>query len=225
MNTPAAQSPPVTLLQLFWSRDDWTFSFTFNFWIAAVLILIIVGLIASRWWPALTGWKDFEIDEAEIGVGQQKLRFKPNLTDRQVAYAIWVELSTRKIGLEIDFEHDVIAEIYDSWFNFFSVTRELIKGISVSQVKNRSTQKIISLSIDVLNKGLRPHLTRWQARFRSWYDRALKRYETAPDSEILDPQSLQATFPQFDELKADMERVNQQLIVYRAKMRELVFKD
>jgi hypothetical protein len=220
-----ASASPVTLVNVLWMPEDWSLSVKFNFWLFATIVLLTIAIIAWRLSFSGFSWKEFEIDEAEIGVGQQKLHFKPNLTDKQVAYAIWVELSTRKIGLEIDFDNNVIAEIYDSWFNFFSVTRELLKGISVSQVRSDSTQKIISLSIDVLNKGLRPHLTRWQARFRNWYDRALKRFETTPDSEILDPQALQATFPKYAELKADMERVNHQLIAYRAKMRSLVFKN
>ncbi len=60
-----------------------------------------------------------EIDEAEIGIEPGKIKLRPNFTDRQVAYQIWVELSTRKIGLEIDLAHDVISEVYDSWHKFF----------------------------------------------------------------------------------------------------------
>ena len=169
--------------------------------------------------------RDFEIDQAEIGVGSSKFRFKPNITDRQVAYAIWVELSTRKIGLPIDLQHDVIVEIYDSWYNFFSVTRELIKSISVTQVKRSSTQAIVKLSVEVLNEGLRPHLTHWQARFRHWYDRELKRYDERTGHDVLDPQRIQAGFPQFEELQTDMQKVNSALIKYRAKMRELVLTE
>ncbi len=142
-----------------------------------------------------------------------------------MAYAIWVELSTRKIGLPIDFDHDVVAEIYDSWYNFFSVTRDLLKSVPVTQVKRGSTQAIIKLSIEVLNEGLRPHLTRWQARFRRWYERELKRYGESSGEDVLDPQQIQAQFPKYDELKSDMERVNKALMRYRAKMRELVLKD
>jgi hypothetical protein len=142
-----------------------------------------------------------------------------------VAYAIWVELSTRKIGLPIDLKHDVITEIYDSWYNFFSVTRDLIKSIPVVQVKRAGTQAIIKLSIEVLNEGLRPHLTEWQARFRAWYDREIKRYGAAEGKEVLDPQQIQEQFPKFKDLQADLQRVNNALIKYRKKMRELVIKD
>ena len=68
-------------------------------------------------------------------------------------------------------------------------------------------------------------LTRWQARFRRWYDRELKKYDEGSGQEVLHPQQIQRTFPQFEELTADMERVNAALIRYRMKMRELVMKD
>lgn len=187
--------------------------------------LIAVMLLVWRYLAGGLSFKSFEIDQAEIGIGNQKFSFKPNMTDRQVAYAIWVELSTRKIGLAIDFENDVIAEIYESWYGFFAVTRDLVKGIPANKVKRDSTQKIIGLSIEVLNEGLRPHLTKWQARFRHWYDRELSRYDESDGIELLDPQLIQAKFPKYDELKEDMERVNQALIKYRTKMRNLVLKD
>ena len=76
-----------------------------------------------------------------------------------------------------------------------------------------------------LSGGLRPHLTRWQARFRSWYNRELKRYEADTGTTVIDPQQIQAAFPQYEELKKDLERVNNALIRYRSKMRELVMKD
>ena len=189
------------------------------------LALVAAVLVIWRWWAGGITFRSFEIDQAEIGVGSNKFRFKPNLTDRQVAYAIWVELSTRKIGLPIDFEHDVIAEIYDSWFNIFSVTRDLVKGIPVNQVKRDSTQAIIKLSIEVLNEGLRPHLTRWQARFRRWYEHEISKSDKDETGTMIDPQQIQANFPQYAELIEDMQRINQALIKYRRKMYELVLKD
>jgi len=105
--------------------------------------------------------KAYEIDEAVIGIGDQKVKIKPNYQDMQIAYKLWVELSTRKIGLEIDLENDVIKEIYKSWYEFFKLTRELIKEIPVSKIrKDESTKELVRIAIEVLNEGLRPHLTK-----------------------------------------------------------------
>ena len=215
----------LPLIELGWNKATWLFTLNVNAWVIFVVTLTGIVFLLWRLWAGGFAYKSFEIDQADIGIGTQKLSFKPNLMDKQVAYAIWVELSTRKIGLPIDFENDVISEIYDSWHGFFAVTRELVKGIPAQKVQRDSTQKIIRLSVEVLNEGLRPHLTRWQARFRHWYDRELKRYDAGNGEEVLDPQHIQERFPKYEELKADMERVNQSLIKYRNQMYRLVLKD
>lgn len=193
----------------------------FSFYISPGLIffilLILVVIFIARLIPFLKGMS-VEVDEVEIGIGNQKLRFRPNYQDRQIAYKVWVELSTRKIGIPIDLSEDVIVDIYSSWYSFFSVTRELIKDIPVSKLKNDGTSKIVSILIDVLNDGVRPHLTKWQAKFRRWYDREI-------ESELfieLSPQLVQERFPEYADLSNDLIRVNQALIKYREKMFEIV---
>lgn len=221
----AATDATTSILSLGWDQSDHAFTLSVSLWLLVAAFVLLVALILWRVWAGGFNFQNFEIDQADIGIGDQKFTFKPNLTDKQVAYAIWVELSTRKIGLPIDFEHDVISEVYDSWHSFFTVTRDLVKGIPAQKVRRDSTQKIIKLSIEVLNEGLRPHLTRWQARFRHWYDRELRKYDESAGTEVLDPQLIQERFPKFAELKSDMERVNQSLIKYRERMHRLVLKD
>lgn len=196
--------------------DDWSVSLhVAPLPVIIILVVAVLAWLAVRWHYG-RNLSDFEIDSAELGLGNHKVSFRPNDTDRQIAYSIWVELSTRKIGLPIDAEDDVIAEIYDSWYAFFAVTRELIKDIPVSKVRGSSTSKIIDLSVEVLNEGLRPHLTKWQARFRHWYERKMDHKADA------EPQELQKQFPAYDELVEDMLAVNKRLITYRKKMNELV---
>jgi hypothetical protein len=133
-----------------------------------------------------------------------------------------VELNTRKIGLEIDFKEDVIYEIYNSWYEFFRITRELIKDIPIQKIENNSeTQKFVNLSIEVLNQGLRPHLTIWQARFRRWYEMQLKADDAI--SSYRAPQDIQILFPDFDMLVSDMEKVNKRLIEYRKTLRKIAW--
>ncbi|MBL4742390.1 MAG: hypothetical protein COB75_05675 [Idiomarina sp.] len=182
-----------------------------------VVVLILVLLIFKA--TSLFGsFRTFEIDEAEFGIGNQKVKLKPNRTDKQIAYQIWVELSTRKIGIEIDLEDDVIYEIYTSWYNFFSVTRDLIKDVPVSRFLRKDTEKIIRISIDVLNIGLRPHLTKWQARYRRWYEKELEKENNSD----LSPQEIQKRYPNLKELEKELIDVNARLIEYRQKMYQLI---
>lgn len=215
-NLSASTSAPTPLLSLALGQDG-SFQLVMSIWVVGSLLVLALLSFVIRWfWGSWRGPK-FEIDTAEIGFGSGKLSFKPNLRDQEIAYKIWVELSTRKIGLPIDLKNDVISEVYDSWHNFFSITRELIKDIPVNRVKNESTRRIVTLSLRVLNDGLRPHLTSWQARFRYWYEKQLL---NAGDD--IDPQSIQEKYPKFQELKTELLAVNGRLIKYREKMRELV---
>lgn len=180
--------------------------------------LLIVLLAYKHFWGGGLSFRTFEIDEAEIGLGNQKLKLKPNLVDKQIAYKIWVELSTRKIGLPIDLEHDVVTEVYDSWYTFFAVTRELIKEVPVAMFRREDTAKIIRLSIDILNDGIRPHLTTWQAKYRRWYDAELEDEQ----NKSLSPQEIQVKYPEYERLKGDLIKVNTSLIRYREVMRRLI---
>lgn len=181
--------------------------------------LIVISLLAFKlFWGGSLSLRSFEIDEAEIGLGNQKLKLKPNLVDKQIAYKIWVELSTRKIGLPIDLEHDVVTEVYDSWYTFFAVTRELIKEVPVAMFRREDTAKIIGLSIDILNEGIRPHLTTWRAKYRRWYDAQL----IEDENKSLSPQEIQVKYPEYERLQGDLMKVNASLIRYREVMRRLI---
>lgn len=219
--TAATTAPPATPRNLIELTLDDTLNFQLHAdsLIVGGLGVILVAIFLCR----LIGvprrfWKTFEINEAEFGLGEQKIKLSPNVTDQQIAYKIWVELSTRKIGIPIDTANDVISEIYDSWFNFFAVTRELIKDVPVQKFRRKDTEQIVRLSIEVLNQGIRPHLTLWQARFRRWYENQLKLDVNAD----VHPQDIQRNFPQFPDLERDLLEVNQRLINYRQKMYEII---
>ena len=162
--------------------------------------------------------KELEINEVDIGIGNQRIKIKPNHQNMQIAYKLWVELSTRKIGLEIDFENDVIYEIYDSWYEFFGLTRGLIKDTPISQIwKDSNTKDLVKVAIGVLNEGIRPHLTKWQARYRKWYESEIKKEETKD----LSPQEIQKKYPQYQELTNEMSKVNKNLISYKDILKKI----
>ncbi len=174
-------------------------------------------LVSNRFQTWRRGY--FEIDEALIGIGNQKVKIRPNYEDLQIAYQLWIELTTRKIGLPLDEENDLIVEIFDSWYAFFGIARELIKEIPVPKLRSQeSTQHIVRISVTVLNMELRPLLTRWHARYRRWWEYAFKD-ETIAD---LSPQALQRQFPEYDQLMADMTKVNERLVAYTGMLEGLI---
>lgn len=188
-------------------------------WIVLAIIIsgVIIWVIYTVSKPQLL--KNVEIDSAELGISGQKIKIKPNHTNIDVAYKIWVELNTRKIALPIDLQYDVIVEIYDSWYKFFGETRELLKNLPATKIRNdKDTKELIELSTKILNEGLRPHLTRWQAIFRKWYNNQLK-------DDTKTPQQIQREFPDYQELTGNMIDINSHLIVYKEAIRKLAFGD
>jgi len=59
----------------------------------------------------------------------------------------------------------------------------------------------------VQNDGLRPHLTRWQADFRKWWDRANRLEQNAATS----PQEIQRQYPRYAALVDDLKTTNTEL--------------
>ncbi|MDX9853749.1 MAG: hypothetical protein RBS81_08220 [Tenuifilaceae bacterium] len=190
-------------------------------WIFYTILLIVAIIwIYKAFKNKLMFHKNIEIDSAEIGIQGQKIKIKPNYTNVDIAYKIWVELNTRKIGLEIDFEKDVIVEIYKSWYQFFGITRDLIKGLPATKIRNdKSTKELIELSTKILNEGLRPHLTSWQAKFHKWYESEI----TKDANKDLTPQQVQQNYGEYEALKNDMKRINNNLINYKDNVYKLAF--
>lgn len=153
---------------------------------------------------------NYEINEVNLGIGSNTISFKPNYTDREIAYKLWIELKTRKLVLPLDFNEDVIVEVYDSWYKFFSVTRDLIKEFPISKL-NENEKDLVEITIDILNNVLRVHLTKWQAKFRKWYNLELKKEE----NNHLTPQQIQSNYEYYNEITEDMKKIYENLNYYK----------
>lgn len=185
-------------------------------------IAILVGLIFMCIIPILIkninnfiNKKSMSIEEFDLGIGNSMVKLVYNKKDQEVAYKLWVELSTRKIGLPFDEENDVIVQVYDSWYEFFKIARETLKEIPAEKIS--SSNDLITLTEKVLNDGLRPHLTKWQARFRSWYSN-----ESVGSN--LSPQEIQKQYPDINLLISELKETNEHMIEYKRLMSEIAFK-
>jgi hypothetical protein len=138
-----------------------------------------------------------------------------------IANRIYIELITRKAALPIDEEIDVIEEIYNSWHALFKVIREEIKNIPGENIAtNSSARELIQLTIEILNKGLRPHLTKYQADFRKWYDAEVLKEE----NKNLAPQIIQKKFKDFTKLIVSMKEVNETLKLFSEELNSFIYK-
>lgn len=195
----------------------YTICINFN-WLALLafaIILIIVLLIKPIIKMVVHKHVSYplEVDEVALGIGNSVIKLKPNKKDQEIAYKLWVELNTRKIGLVYDEELDVIDEIYNSWYAFFKATRELLKEIPYNE--SQYSAKLITITTDILNEGLRPHLTKWQAKYRKWY----KTHAEDDGS----PQQIQRTFPEYTSLVSDLKKTTEQMIEYKKLIYKIAF--
>ena len=106
--------------------------------------------------------------------------------------------------------------VYDSLYALFGVMRDLLKDIPAERVRdNEDTKKLIELMLEALNTGMRPHMTKWQARFRRWYATELSKH---PDDA---PQVVQRRFCDYAELEAELIGINQAIARYSEFLRKL----
>ena len=192
---------------------------TINFSINWIAIVVLVFLVVGVSWGIkkvlpLIGRRSISVDQASIGIGNSSITLKLNKKDQEIAYKLWVELSTRKIGLPYDEENDVITEVYDSWYSFFKIARDLLKDIPAERLAYSG--ELVELTQKVLNDGLRPHLTRWQAKYRKWDKQASEKEGT--------PQDIQKCYPDYTELIDDLKKTNQKMINYKDLMYKIAFE-
>lgn len=199
--------------------DNWyTLSLTFNW--GLVLGVILIGVVVSFLWKKflnISMKKSVEVEEIALGIGSNKMTLKFNKKDQEIAYKLWVEINTRKIGLAFDPEYDVITEVYDSWYRFFGIARDLMKDIPPEKLEEAAS--LVELTGNVLNEGLRPHLTRWQAKFRKWYEgnKDLDEYKEKT------PQEIQKLYPLYDELEKDLVETNRHMIEYKKLLKQIAY--
>ena len=164
---------------------------------------------------------DFELVELTLGIGDAHIKYKirRNYENLEIAHRIFIELITRKAAIPIDEINDVIKEVYDSWYSLFQITRDEIKKLpGESLQKSDQAEELIKMTTAILNEGLRPHLTQYQAEFRKWFEEELGKSENIGKS----PQEIQTNYHKYAELIESMKQVNVLLIEYAEQLNKFV---
>ena len=198
--------------------SDWTLSGEIALWVP-IAVVVVAGLYVaiSRFnWFRRIRFGPFKTNEVRIKVAGFEVNLRPDYSTLRIAHQVWAEMATGKAGLEIDEEHDVIVEVYDSWNTLFGELRRLLKSIPAEELRDSNeAQKLVGLILQVMNGPLRDHLTRWQARFRRWF-------EMNADGDTSDPQEIQSRYPAYTELVEDLKLVNVELVGLTVELGKLV---
>lgn len=161
--------------------------------------------------------KKIEIEQVSIGTANNRCVLKYNNKDKEIAFKLWVEISTRKIGLKFEEGKDVVVEVYDSWYKFFGIARNLFKEMPVSKLRN--IPDLINITEKILNDEMRPHLTEYQAKFRRWYNDQIELEENTN----LSPQQIQSKCSYYNELVADLNKRIDQIVIYKNTLEKIAF--
>lgn len=182
-------------------------------WIGIVVVALAWVAWQRPWRLFGRGWEVQEITPNLFGT---QWRISRNRRTAQLAHEAYVELITRKAAIPYEEGHDVIVEIYDSWYTLFTEIRRLARELPADAlVRDKDLRRLHDLLITVLNQALRPHLTEWQSRFRHWYAGARR----AGTDES--PQEIQRRFPEYERLVEGLKDANQTLITLGEELRKL----
>lgn len=190
-----------------------------NVVVGALLVVFIILLIFAicKCLRVILG-KKFKVVNLNISIANiGNISIEKNKDVSRIAHKAWVEVMTRKVGLLFEEDKDVIVEVYNSWYSLFGIIRELLKEIEPKK-KDEDLEKLENVLIKVLNSGLRPHLTKWQAKYRRWYDQAIKN----EDNKGLSPQEVQKKYKKYDELVIDLKETNQKMLQFADELKKLI---
>ena len=211
----------IKIIDFFFDKETFVFSLNLNVWIlilAIALYFFIIYLI-KEYKKKQSVDKDVVPVKLKYKLGGAEIEYNiiRNYQNIEIAHKIYIELITRKAAIEIEENKDVIVEVYNSWYSLFQITRNELKSFNGKLLKdNNTSQELVRLLTDILNKGLRPHLTEYQARFRKWYTEQLEKNENNS------PQDIQGKYEDIKELWSSMKEVNKTLIEYSEQLKKII---
>ena len=99
-----------------------------------------------------------------FGIGGAE--WEADAAERRAAWAIYVELVTRIAVEELEDDRGVLREALNSLYNLFGVTRQILREAGPDVGASR--ESVGGIAIAVLNKGLRPFLSKWHPLLQEW---------------------------------------------------------
>jgi hypothetical protein len=99
-----------------------------------------------------------------FGIGSAE--WQSDDTERRAAWSLYVELVTRIAVQSLEVDEGLLREALNSLYSLFSTTREVLKEAGPDVGASRDS--VGGIAIAVLNRGLRPFLSKWHPRLQAW---------------------------------------------------------
>jgi hypothetical protein len=144
-------------------------------------LYIIIGAAAGAAAPLVVQRyrQTARLAEVKITVPQfSELRFVVNDDARQVAWKLYVEIITRVSTQPLTDEQGFLADALESLYGLFGSTRQMLEAGRPS-VPAHGAQTVEYLAVTMLNRHLRPFLSKWHPQLREFE----RRHPMTPESE------------------------------------------
>ncbi|KLU74255.1 hypothetical protein [Clostridium novyi] len=112
----------------------------------------MIVLDKSKWSDVIKKWN---LQSLKLSTKFLELEFKPSTTDKEAAWALYVELLTRITTQSIEDEYGEEKAALDSIYNLFNITRNTIKQYGIG------CKEFTKIAIVVLNRVIRPFTSKW----------------------------------------------------------------
>jgi hypothetical protein len=95
--------------------------------------------------------------------------WKADATERRAAWSLYVELVTRVAVESLSTDEGVLSEALSSLHSLFDSTRQILREAGPDV--GASVTSVGGIAIAVLNRGIRPFLSRWHPQLSDWESR------------------------------------------------------
>lgn len=144
-----------------------------------------------------------------FGIGGAEWEADP--TERRAAWSLYVELVTRIAVQPMEADKGLLREALNSLYSLFAITRQILREAGPDV--GASHESVGGIAIAVLNKGLRPFLSKWHPALEEW---EAQRPSTRSRKEH---EKLWTEFPQ---LRRELESFRKDLEQYANALAEIV---
>jgi hypothetical protein len=165
-------------------------------------LYLIIGAIAGvaavltlhRYWGAA------QLTEVTITVPQvSELKFVVNNEARLVAWQLYIETVTRVATQPLSDDDGFLREALTSLYGLFATTRDTLKA-SRPSIPAAGGQTVEHLAVTMLNRQLRPFLSKWHPQLLEF--------------EQLHPDSHETAWPDNNKCRNDLRQVQENLVEY-----------
>lgn len=135
-----------------------------------------------------------------LGISAQ---WKSNPTQRRAAWSLYIELVTRIAVQSLEVDQGLLREALNSLYTLFGTTREILKEAGPDV--GASDTSVGGIAIAVLNRCLRPFLSKWHPLLQVWeIQRPVH----------MSPKEYEETWPEVTQLQDELRMLREGLSQY-----------